>query len=178
MEVIQVHAGLIRSFLASLRKKNHCPPGTVCVGDTANLIVGKDVSFGRNVLLYANAPIEIGDHTIIGINATLHTTTHDYHDHPIYKKRIDRPIKIGQHVWIGTGAIIMAGVIVEDYAVVGAGAIVNARVPRGAIIAGNPARIIGYRPEETYRITPTEDRLIIREGYVEKYCRERRDDDT
>ena len=173
-----VHVPVISSLIAALRKTKQCHQGTVCYGDPSNLVVGKDVSFGGNVLLYANAPIEIGDNTIIGINASLHTTTHDYHDHPIYKKRIDRPIKIGQHVWIGTGAIILAGVIIEDYAVVGAGAVVNARVPSGAIIAGNPGRIIGYRKEETYRITPTEDRLIIREGYVEKYCRERGDDDT
>jgi acetyltransferase-like isoleucine patch superfamily enzyme len=177
-ELTLVIPAWIRFILERLLKKNHCPPGTVCVGDTANLFIGINVSFGGNVLLYANAPIEIGDHTIIGINATLHTTTHDYRDHPMYKNRIDRPIKIGQHAWIGTGAIILAGVIIEDYAVVGAGSIVNARVPRGAIVAGNPARIIGYRPDEVYQLIPTEERYIIRQGYVEKYCRERGVDDT
>jgi acetyltransferase-like isoleucine patch superfamily enzyme len=59
--------------------------------------------------------------------------------------RIDRPIYIGKHVWIGAGAIILPGVKIEDYAVVGAGSIVTANVPKGAIVAGNPARIIKFR---------------------------------
>ena len=42
----------------------------------------------------------------------------------------------------------MPGVIIEDYAIVGAGSIVNANVPERAIVAGNPAKIIRFRNKE------------------------------
>lgn len=107
--------------------------------------LGNRVSFGGNVLLNANAPIEIGDDTMIAYNTIITTSSHDYLEHPMWVKRVDSPIKIGKHVWIGVNSIILPGVIIEDYAVVAAGCIVVDNVPEGAIVAGNPARIINYR---------------------------------
>ena len=43
---------------------------------------------------------------------------------------------------IGTGAIILPGVTIGERAVVGAGAVVTKDVPGGAVVAGNPARIV------------------------------------
>jgi UDP-2-acetamido-3-amino-2,3-dideoxy-glucuronate N-acetyltransferase len=43
---------------------------------------------------------------------------------------------------IGTGAIVLPGVTVGEGAVVGAGAVVTKDVPAGAVIAGNPARVL------------------------------------
>lgn len=45
---------------------------------------------------------------------------------------------------IGAGAIIVTGVTVGAWAVVGAGAVVTRDVPAHAIVAGNPARVLGY----------------------------------
>ncbi len=53
-----------------------------------------------------------------------------------------RPVRIGHRAWIGAGAILLPGVVVGDDSVVGAGAIVTRDVPPGAVVAGNPARII------------------------------------
>ncbi len=43
---------------------------------------------------------------------------------------------------IGTGATILGGLQVGERAIVGAGAVVTRDVPAGAIVAGNPARLI------------------------------------
>lgn len=43
---------------------------------------------------------------------------------------------------IGTGAIILGGIQVGERATIGAGAVVTKDVPVGAIVAGNPARLI------------------------------------
>lgn len=154
------------------------PAGVKGVGKRTNLILGENVAFGGNVLLYCNAPIEIGDNTIVGINATIHTSTHNYNDHPIWTKRIDRPVKIGKHVWIGTTALILPGVIIEDYAVVGSGSVVTANVPKGAIVAGNPAVIIKIRQpciyEKTPLITNPSEAVIVKEGFLTRYCKERK----
>lgn len=43
---------------------------------------------------------------------------------------------------IGTGATILGGLEIGENALVGAGAVVTKNVPKGAVVAGNPARII------------------------------------
>ena len=50
------------------------------------------------------------------------------------------PPTIGNYVKIGAGAIILAGVKIDDNAIIGAGSIVTHDVPKGTIWMGNPAR--------------------------------------
>ena len=53
-----------------------------------------------------------------------------------------KPIRIGNGVWIGGGAIVLPGVTIGDGCVVGAGSVVTHDLPPGSVAAGNPARII------------------------------------
>ena len=53
-----------------------------------------------------------------------------------------QPIVLGERAWIGTGAIVLPGVHVGDNAIVAAGSVVAKDVPPGALVGGNPARII------------------------------------
>ena len=52
------------------------------------------------------------------------------------------PIVIGDHVWIGTNAIVLKGVTIGDGAVIAAGAVVTRDVPAHSLAAGVPARVI------------------------------------
>lgn len=52
---------------------------------------------------------------------------------------------IGSDVWVATGAIILRKCRVGDGAIIGAGAVVTHDVPAYAIVAGVPAKVIGYR---------------------------------
>ena len=52
---------------------------------------------------------------------------------------------INDDVWIGYRAIIMHGCEIGEGAVIAAGAIVTKDVPAGAIVGGNPARVLKYR---------------------------------
>jgi acetyltransferase-like isoleucine patch superfamily enzyme len=58
---------------------------------------------------------------------------------------------IGHDVFVGKSAFISAGVNVGTGAIVGAGAIVTKDVPPYAIVAGVPARVLGYRFPEDIR---------------------------
>ena len=58
-------------------------------------------------------------------------------------------IHIGNDVWVGRKAIILPQVNIGNGAVVGAGSIVTKDIPPYAIVAGNPAKIIRYRFDET-----------------------------
>jgi UDP-2-acetamido-3-amino-2,3-dideoxy-glucuronate N-acetyltransferase len=55
--------------------------------------------------------------------------------------RMERTV-VKRRATIGTGAILLPGVTVGEGAVVGAGAVVTKDVPPGAVIAGNPARVL------------------------------------
>lgn len=55
---------------------------------------------------------------------------------------------IGDDVWVGCRAIIMAGVTIGDGAIIGAGSVVTKDVASFDIVAGNPARVISKRFED------------------------------
>ena len=52
---------------------------------------------------------------------------------------------IGNDVWIGYEAVIMAGVTIGDGAIIGARAVVTKDVPAYAIVGGIPAKLIRKR---------------------------------
>lgn len=54
----------------------------------------------------------------------------------------ERPVIIGDDVWLGGGAIIFAGVTVGERAVVGAGSVVLRDVPARVFASGNSCWII------------------------------------
>jgi acetyltransferase-like isoleucine patch superfamily enzyme len=58
-----------------------------------------------------------------------------------------RRFDIGDHAWIGYGAVIMKGVNIGAYAVVAACSVVTRDVPPHAVVAGNPARIVKHFAE-------------------------------
>ena len=54
------------------------------------------------------------------------------------------PITIGNHVWIGSRAVVLPGVSIGDGAIIAAGAVVTRDVPPNVIAGGVPARIIKH----------------------------------
>lgn len=54
-------------------------------------------------------------------------------------------IRIGHDVWVGTGAMILAGVTVGNGAVIAARSVVSKDVPSYSVVAGNPARVVKMR---------------------------------
>lgn len=92
--------------------------------------------------------IRVGNDVSIGPEAAILTLGHD----PRSDDFADRggTVSIGNHVWIGYRAIVLPGVSIGEGAVVGAGSVVSRDVPPFSIVAGNPARLIGHRPESLH----------------------------
>jgi maltose O-acetyltransferase len=89
------------------------------------------------------APITIGDDVQFGPNVQLLTPTHPVEPGPRRAKwEAARPIRIGDNVWLGGGAIVLAGVTVGSNTVIGAGAVVTRDLPADVVAVGNPARVI------------------------------------
>jgi len=87
----------------------------------------------------------LGKNVIISRGVSLCTATHDYQvpEFPV----ITKPITIHDNVWVAARAFVFPGITIEEGAVVGACAVVNKYVPKDAIVAGNPAKIIAFRED-------------------------------
>ena len=67
-------------------------------------------------------------------------------DVPIIQTDLEiKPVRIGAWADIGVNAVILPGVTVGQGAIIGAGAVVTHDVPRFAVVAGVPARVLGWR---------------------------------
>jgi virginiamycin A acetyltransferase len=131
--------------------------------------MNKDLKIGRHSYIVGELGlgyrgwenIEIGSFCSIAHNVTINTDCgHDYNKISTYPFKEKLGIgnsgcthkgggKIGNDVWIGTGAVILPGITIEDGAVIGAFAVVAKNVPPYVIVVGNPARIIKYRFDES-----------------------------
>ena len=60
--------------------------------------------------------------------------------------------KIGNNCWIGPNVTIQGPVVIDDGVVIAPGSVVNKSVPKNAIVAGVPAKIIGYTTDLNYDI--------------------------
>ncbi|MBR2335335.1 MAG: acyltransferase [Clostridia bacterium] len=103
------------------------------------LKIGNNVAIGDRTEIHVGEYIEIGDNTLISWDCCI--MDRDYHkfDGDV---EIKRPVKIGNKVWIGCNCLIMKGVTIGNGAVIAAGSVVTRDVPDGALVGGNPARII------------------------------------
>lgn len=89
----------------------------------------------------------IGSRASLLSGPALHEMTEDGRWTPSLPHRLQR-IEIGEHTWIGEGAIVMTDV--GPGAMVAAGAVVSVPVPGGVVVAGNPARFVRkLRPDGT-----------------------------
>jgi acetyltransferase-like isoleucine patch superfamily enzyme len=110
------------------------------------LTIGRDCNFGFHVTLDARGGLAIGNSCNISTEAAIWTGSHDL-DSPEFAN-VTAPVAIGDRVWISFRAIVLPGVTIGDGAVVSAGAVVRNDVPAFAIVAGVPARIIGWRTRD------------------------------
>lgn len=106
-----------------------------------NITIGRDVFINSGCHFQDQGGIVIGDGSLIGHNVVLATINHDL-EPKNNRKNHYAPITIGNHVWIGANATILASVTIGDWAVVGAGAVVTKDVPPMTVVGGVPARVI------------------------------------
>jgi acetyltransferase-like isoleucine patch superfamily enzyme len=93
--------------------------------------------------VYINAQngVVIGDYTNLGPNVGIISANHDYINNESYSNNTS--INIGKHCWLGKDVNIMPGVVLGDFTIVGAGAIVTKSFTDGyCVLAGNPATVI------------------------------------
>ncbi len=108
-----------------------------------NLTVHDRACFGDRSNAYSLGEIELREGAIIAQEAYLCTGTHDFSQSALPLQTAK--ITIGEGAFIGARAFILPGVTVGRNAIVGACSVVTRDVPEGAIVAGNPARVVRQR---------------------------------
>lgn len=105
--------------------------------------IGNYTTINRNCVIDGRGGCIIGNNVDVAQEANIWTEQHDYNN-PYYKS-LTKQVIIEDYVWIASRATILPGVTVGRGAVVACGAVVTKDVPPLAVVAGIPARIIGYR---------------------------------
>jgi maltose O-acetyltransferase len=106
-----------------------------------NIHLGARVFLNFGCIVLDVARVDIGAGTQIGPGVQILTADHP-RDPALRAQMLEfgRPIRIGNNVWIGGGALILPGVTIGDDAIIGAGSVVTRDVPAGSTAMGNPAR--------------------------------------
>lgn len=126
---------------------------TVIFRQGYNIEIGEGCLINHNTILQAgkvDGKIHIGNYVHTGTNVMLIAFNHafDTREIPTIKQDYyDADIVVDDDVWIGGGAIILAGVTIGKGAIIAGGAVVNKDVPPYAIVGGVPAKVLKYRNE-------------------------------
>lgn len=131
------------------------------------VIIGKEVKIAHDVLLDPVEPhsITLEDYVTISPRVTIFGHTNPTLPlYPYMGPRTVKPVRIGEGTWVGAGAIVLPGVIVGKYCVVGAGAVVTRDIPDFTLAMGVPAVPV-KRLEKKYKIpeNATVGRVLVLE---------------
>lgn len=152
--VIKVGQRQIRAFCGKLILRK-CGKS---VNIERNAVFSSKVELGNNSGIGINAFISgkciIGDDVMMGPDCMIYCSNHKVDDTSTTMRgqgiQDEKPVYIGNDVWIGARVIILPGVHIGNHCIIGAGAVVTKDVPDWAVAAGNPAVVKKYRrtPEE------------------------------
>ena len=120
-----------------------------------NVFVASDVELGNNVKVQNNVSIYSGvvrgDDVFLGPSMVFTNVINPRS--AVNRKGNYQKTKLGKGVTVGANATIVCGVDIEQYAFIGAGAVVTKSIPAYALVVGNPARQTGWMSEHGHRLT-------------------------
>ena len=128
---------------------------TTIRGDTNYVTIGKGTNLQDNSVVHIDSerfPTTIGNYVTIGHSAIIHACT------------------LETHSFIGMGAIIMDGAVINSYSMVAAGALVTPgkNIPRGELWAGSPAKKMRDLSTHEFKMIETSAERYIEVGRAAK----------
>ncbi len=132
---------------------------TAWIGPRVWLRVPSMVSVGAGSKIAGRTMIESYGQVTIGRNVLLNDadlfTAQHFVDDPTFKAERSF-ITIGHHAWLPHKIIVLPGVTIGDYAVIGTGSVVSRDVPDYGVAVGNPARVVKERARIPYTYVPAQ----------------------
>lgn len=122
------------------------------IRDPKNVSIGEGCSL-NDVLVDAWGSVLIGQDVIMNVGIKLFTAQHDIHS--VDFDGDTRSIVVGDHAWLPCEICVLPGVSIGRGAIVGTGSVVTRDVPELAVVAGNPAIVIGERADVPFRYRPS-----------------------
>jgi acetyltransferase-like isoleucine patch superfamily enzyme len=137
--------------------------GTVIRGELlrfahgGKIAIGAHCYVGHGTRIWSGASVSIGDHVLIAHNVSIfdnlthpldwrqrreHFREISHRGHPKNIDLGDKPVVIGNDVWVGAHSLILRGVTIGPRAIIAAGAVVTHDVAADTIVGGNPAKVI------------------------------------
>jgi acetyltransferase-like isoleucine patch superfamily enzyme len=116
------------------------------VGKGAELRIGNGTYLNRNTLIVCNRAVSIGRDCAIAWDVVI-MDSDGGHEVP-GRPNPDKPVVIGDRVWIGCRSLLLKGVTIGDDCIIAAGSVVTKDVPARAIVGGVPARELYSAPPE------------------------------
>ena len=135
------------------------------------------VKIGKNCYIstkkFSSEPylIEIGDNVRIAPGTSFYTHGGIWTLRKLYNdENLDHfgKIKIGNYSYIGENCMIMAGVTIGQRCIIGGGSVVTKSIPDGCMVAGNPAKFIGYTEDFYYKLKQNHDTKTSKLSQTEK----------
>jgi len=148
----------------------HCKIGENCnIGQ--NVFIAPKVVLGNNIKVQNNVSIYTGvtceDDVFLGPSMVFTNVTNPRS--AVSRKEQYTKTHVGKGATIGANATIVCGHNIGKYAFIGAGAVVTKEVPDYALVAGNPARQIGWISESGHRLHFNNDGIAICPEANQKY---------
>lgn len=147
-------AELLKKMFAEIGENCYIEPPLHANWGGRNVHLGNNVYANFGLTLVDDTDIYIGDGCMFAPNVVLATAGHPVD--PTLRRDVyqyNLPIRIGNNVWIGAGAIVLPGVSIGDNSVIGAGSVVTRDIPANVVAVGNPCRVlreIGERDRKYY----------------------------
>lgn len=157
-------------------------PENVVIGDESMIdafallyAAGEGIHVGRfchitvHCTLFAGGKVEMGDFSAIGPRGVILGSTDDYNGEGLiglsilnrYRNTKNPGVKIGRHVHIGAGSIILPGVELGDGCSIGAGSVVTRSMPEWSVCYGNPCKMV--------RVKSRDKQLQMEEDFLKEY---------
>lgn len=111
----------------------HIPKNVIFNTGSGKIFVGRNTMFGDEACVITGKHMGEAEATALGL--------------PLHHVPTGRDIHIGRNCYIGSRAILVGPLVVGDYAMICAGAVVTRDVPPRAFVAGSPARVFRIAPE-------------------------------
>lgn len=113
------------------------------------LVLGDRSGVGRDCEIRGS--VHIGNDVMMAPEVVIYTKNHAHAslDIPMSAQgdEEEKPVYVGNDVWIGRRAMIMPGSTIGDHVIVAAGAVVTGDVPSCCVVGGVPARVLKQRDE-------------------------------
>ena len=139
----ELRAKLLEQMFASVGEGCYLEPPLRANWGGRHVHLGDNVYANFNLTLVDDGPIQIGSNVMFGPTVVVATA-----GHPVLPQlrrvaaQFNLPVRIGDNVWVGAGAMITPGVTIGDNSVIGAGSVVTRDIPPDVVAVGSPCRVV------------------------------------